>query len=107
MNPWENLRAVAAQVVAARPEGVLVCGDAARLQGRVEDYQELRALLEPVAAVSPVYVALGNHDDRENFLKVFPDPVPRGRRVAHPAGRRRQPRGRRKGDVPGVGVSQG
>ncbi len=29
--------------------------------------------------------------------------VPRRRRVAHPTGRRRQPRGRREGDVPGVG----
>jgi len=73
MNPWENLRVAAAQVAAARPEGVVVCGDAARLEGRVEDYQELRALLEPVAAVAPVYVALGNHDDRAAFLKVFPD----------------------------------
>jgi 3',5'-cyclic-AMP phosphodiesterase len=74
MNPWENLHTVAAQVAAARPDGVLVCGDAARQEGRVEDYQELRALLAPVAAVSPVHVALGNHDDRESFLKVFPDP---------------------------------
>jgi Icc protein len=75
MNPWENLRVAAAQVVAARPTGVVVCGDAARLQGRVEDYQELRRLLEPVMAVAPVYLALGNHDDRENLLKVFPDPT--------------------------------
>ena len=45
----------------------------ARLEGRVEDYQELKALLAPVAAVSPVYVALGNHDDRASFRKVFAD----------------------------------
>ena len=67
MNPWENTRVAAAQVAAARPDGVLVCGDVARLEGRVEDYRELAALLEPVAAVSPVYVALGNHDDRTHF----------------------------------------
>jgi 3',5'-cyclic AMP phosphodiesterase CpdA len=73
MNPWENLRAAAAQVAAARPEGVVICGDLARLQGREEDYRELRALLAPVAAVAPVYAGLGNHDDREAFLKVFPD----------------------------------
>ena len=72
MNPWDNLRVAAAQVAAARPEGVVICGDAARLQGRAEDYEELRALLEPLAA--PVYVALGNHDDRASFLKDFPDP---------------------------------
>jgi 3',5'-cyclic AMP phosphodiesterase CpdA len=34
----------------------------------------LHALLEPVAAVAPVYVALGNHDDRKNFLQVFRNP---------------------------------
>ena len=71
MNPWENLRVAAAQVAAARPGGVLVCGDVARLEGRVEDYQELRSLLAPVAAVAPVYAALGNHDDRASFRKVF------------------------------------
>ncbi len=70
-NPWENLRTVATQVVAARPEGVILCGDAARLDGQVADYEELKALLEPVAAVAPVYIALGNHDDRANFRKVF------------------------------------
>lgn len=73
MNPWEHLRVAAPQVAAARPEGVVICGDLARLQGRPEDYRELRALLEPVAAVAPVYVALGNHDDRRAFLEVFPD----------------------------------
>ena len=49
-NPWENLRAAVPQVVAARPDGVVVCGDVARLEGRPEDYTELRALLEPLAA---------------------------------------------------------
>jgi 3',5'-cyclic AMP phosphodiesterase CpdA len=73
MNPWENLRVAAAQVAAAGPEGVLVCGDVARLEGREEDYRELKTLLEPVAAVAPVYVALGNHDDRARFRKVFSD----------------------------------
>jgi len=74
MSPWENLRVAAAQVVAARPEGVVICGDVARLEGRVEDYQELKVLLAPVAAVAPVYVALGNHDDRGHFREVFTGP---------------------------------
>jgi len=73
MNPWENARVAAAQVAAARPDGVLVCGDVARLEGREEDYRELKALLAPVAAVAPVYVALGNHDDRTSFRRVFAD----------------------------------
>jgi Icc protein len=73
MNPWENLRVAAPQVATARPDGVLVCGDVARLEGREEDYRELKTLLEPVAAVTPVYVALGNHDDRARFRRVFSD----------------------------------
>ena len=73
MNPWENARVAAAQVAAARPDGVLVCGDVARLQGREEDYQELKALLSPVVAVAPLYFALGNHDDRASFRRVFAD----------------------------------
>jgi Icc protein len=73
MDPCENLRIAAAQIVAVRPDGVVICGDAARLEGQAEDYRELRALLQPVAAVAPVYVALGNHDDRARFLGAFPD----------------------------------
>jgi 3',5'-cyclic AMP phosphodiesterase CpdA len=73
-NPWENLRGAVPQVAAARPDGVVVCGDVARLEGRPEDYAELRAQLGPVAAVAPVYVGLGNHDDRGHFRAAFPGP---------------------------------
>ena len=75
-NPWENFQEAVPQVVAARPDGVVVCGDVARLEGRPEDYAELRALLAPVAAVAPVYVALGNHDDRDHFRAAFPEQPP-------------------------------
>jgi 3',5'-cyclic AMP phosphodiesterase CpdA len=73
MNPWEHLRVAAPQVAAVPRDGVVICGDAARLEGREEDYRELRALLQPVAAVAPVYITPGNHDDRANLLKVFPE----------------------------------
>ena len=73
MSPWENARVAAAQVAAARPDGVIVCGDVARLQGREGDYRELKALLSPVAAAAPLYFALGNHDDRASFGRVFAD----------------------------------
>jgi len=73
MNPWEHLRVAAAQVAAARPDGVVICGDVARLDGKEADYRELRALLEPVAAVAPVYIAPGNHDDRASLSKVLPE----------------------------------
>lgn len=71
MNPWENLKRIVPEVVEAAPEGVILNGDAARLSGRVEDYQELKALLAPVAENAPVYIGMGNHDDRASFAKVF------------------------------------
>src|SRR5688572_30683454 len=69
--PWENLEITVRQVVEARPEAVIVNGDAARLEGLLDDYRELRTLLEPVASFSPVYIGLGNHDERGNFNKTF------------------------------------
>jgi 3',5'-cyclic AMP phosphodiesterase CpdA len=69
--PWENLHTVVSQVVAARPEGVVLNGDAARLEGKPEDYRELRTLLGPLSTVAPVYIGLGNHDDRAGFLAEF------------------------------------
>lgn len=74
MSPWENARLAVAQVAVTRPQGVVICGDVARLEGRAEDYRELRALLEPIAALAPVYAALGNHDDRRRFREAFADP---------------------------------
>ena len=37
-NPWENLKTVVPQVQEARPDGVILCGDAARLEGLEGDY---------------------------------------------------------------------
>lgn len=69
--PCESLAAAVPEIVAARPTAVILCGDAARLEGRPEDYRELAALWRPVAEVAPIHVALGNHDDRAAFLKVM------------------------------------
>ena len=74
-NPWENLKQIVPQVVETQPEAVIICGDAARLEGLEGDYKELRGLLEPVAAKAPVLIGLGNHDDRANFNKVFTHPA--------------------------------
>ena len=74
-NPWENLKQVIPQVAEAKPAGVIICGDAARLEGLEADYREIRTLLEPVAATTPVFIGLGNHDDRVNFNKVFMHPA--------------------------------
>lgn len=80
-NPWENLRRIIPSVAAEMPEAVILSGDAARLEGKVEDYQELKSLLGPVAKESPVFVAMGNHDDRKAFSEVFSDPRPEKQKV--------------------------
>ena len=71
--PAENLKKVVPQVVAAKPEGVIINGDAARLKGLNEDYVALKESLKPVAKIAPIYIGMGNHDDRKNFDKVFND----------------------------------
>lgn len=69
--PYENLQKVIAEVAAAKPQGTLICGDVARLQGLAGDYANVKKLLEPVSTAMPVAMALGNHDDRKNFLAAF------------------------------------
>jgi 3',5'-cyclic-AMP phosphodiesterase len=75
-HPYENLQKAVAEVAAARPEGVILNGDAARLEGLPEDYSQLRTSLEPIAAFAPIYIGLGNHDERGNFTKAFPSLQP-------------------------------
>jgi len=69
--PYDNLAKAVAQVAAASPQGVLINGDAARLTGQVADYQALRELLKPLSQQTPIYIGLGNHDNRKNFFDVF------------------------------------
>lgn len=69
--PVENLAKIVPQVVAAAPEAAIITGDAARLDGQPGDYAALKRLLAPLMAKTPVAIALGNHDDRKNFLAEF------------------------------------
>ncbi len=73
--PWSNLERVVPQVIEAKPLAALINGDAARLEGKEGDYVQLKGLLDPLAARMPVYIGFGNHDDRSNFAKVFPEPA--------------------------------
>ena len=75
VKPWEHLQRAVPEMLAVKPVGAVICGDAARLEGKVEDYIQLHTLLEPLAGAVPVYVGLGNHDDRANFLSVFKKPA--------------------------------
>lgn len=71
--PYRNLEKVVPELVSNSPDGVIIAGDLARLTGQPGDYANLKKLLSPVAEKTPVFMAMGNHDDRQNFLKVFGD----------------------------------
>jgi len=76
--PYRNLEKVLPQVASSRPKGLVITGDLARLTGQVGDYENLKELLTPVAEERPIYLAMGNHDDRANFRRVFDKPASDG-----------------------------
>jgi len=69
--PYQNLHKVVPELISASPDGVFIAGDLARLTGQPGDYANLKKLLSPLAEETPVFMTLGNHDNRQNFLKVF------------------------------------
>ncbi|MHC4585692.1 MAG: metallophosphoesterase family protein [Planctomycetota bacterium] len=73
--PYQNLQTTVPGIISALPDGIAITGDLARLTGQPGDYENLKQLLEPIAEKRPVFMALGNHDNRNNFVKVF-DNVP-------------------------------
>lgn len=70
--PYRNLTGVVPAVVASAPSAAVIVGDVARLDGQPGDYVNVRTLLKPLAEKTPVFLGLGNHDHRDNFLKAFP-----------------------------------
>jgi Icc protein len=73
--PHANLEQAVKQVIAYQPSVAFVCGDAARADGQLGDYQQLKRMLTPMLDQMPVHLALGNHDNRDNFTKVFANPA--------------------------------
>ena len=71
--PFINMQKVVSEIAANPPDAVVIAGDLARLEGKLEDYSKLKQLLQPAAEKTPVFMALGNHDDRKNFYQVFKD----------------------------------
>lgn len=69
--PYRNLKKIIPDIVSASPNGVVITGDLARLTGELGDYANLKKLLSPLTEKAPVFMTLGNHDNRENFLKTF------------------------------------
>ena len=69
--PYQNLQKTIPQILSVRPDGVAIAGDLARLEGKVGDYANLKKLLDPIAEKTQIFMTLGNHDNRENFLGLF------------------------------------
>ena len=68
--PYRNLQEVIARIACDPPDGLVIAGDLARLKGKTQDYQNLRTLLTPLAG-RPIYLGLGNHDNRRDFFQAF------------------------------------
>lgn len=79
--PWDNLKFSISQILDVRPDAVIHDGDVARLTGELDDYAAVQKLLAPLAEQAPIFLALGNHDNRENFLKVFSASTPETQKV--------------------------
>jgi 3',5'-cyclic-AMP phosphodiesterase len=69
--PHRNLEKTFAQLASDLPEGIVLTGDIARLTGQMGDYENFKKLLIPSVGKRPIYLALGNHDNRTHFLDVF------------------------------------
>jgi 3',5'-cyclic-AMP phosphodiesterase len=69
----ERLSVAVDQVLAQRPQQVLVAGDCAYLSGGDGDYQEYIRRIQPlVDAGLPMHMTMGNHDRRDNFWEALP-----------------------------------
>ncbi|MDR1958234.1 MAG: metallophosphoesterase [Planctomycetaceae bacterium] len=75
-NPNDHFRRVREEVLQLtdKPQGIIVTGDFAFLQGQPEDYKNLKTQVTPyLDAEIPVHVSLGNHDHLDNFYGAFPE----------------------------------
>jgi 3',5'-cyclic-AMP phosphodiesterase len=74
VNMADHLAACVRELAAwpVRPATVIVNGDLAFQSGRPGDYATFGKWFEPVRALAPVHLTLGNHDERDNFWQAFP-----------------------------------
>lgn len=74
INMTDHFKTVSQELLALpqRPAGVFIVGDCALSKGEPGDYAALTGLLEPLRGGGlPLHLALGNHDQRENFWAVL------------------------------------
>ena len=80
VKPAENLAQARREILALNPPpaATIVAGDTAFLQGHPADYAVLLDLLNPIRTAGvPVHLALGNHNDRDNFRKAIATSEPK------------------------------
>jgi predicted phosphodiesterase len=79
VNMADNLAVCVRELAAwpVKPATVIVNGDLAFKFGLPEDYATFGKLIEPVRALAPIHLSLGNHDVRENFWRAFPNDATR------------------------------
>lgn len=70
-DPGAQLKRVIPDILSKSPRGVILNGDAASREGLVEEYRELKTLLDPLSRAVPIYIGFGNHDHRGGFKEVF------------------------------------
>lgn len=73
INSNQALRAAVYQIIKKDDiQAVVISGDLVE-RGEIYEYFELRNILDPLMGLKPIYLMLGNHDTRDNFLGVFRD----------------------------------
>lgn len=70
-HPYKNLEEAVGRISSDMPDGLVVTGDVARLTGNRASYENFKKLLAPISDYRPVHLALGNHDERGNFVRAF------------------------------------
>jgi hypothetical protein len=85
VNMADNLAACVREIATwpAKPAAVFMNGDLAFKSGLPADYAMFGKLIEPLRAMAPVHLNLGNHDQRENFWSAFPHDAAKQKSVPH------------------------
>jgi hypothetical protein len=84
VNMAEHLAAAVRELIAwpAKPAAVIINGDLAFKFGLAGDYALFGKLIDPLRALAPVHLSLGNHDEREHFWTAFPHDATKLKSVA-------------------------
>jgi 3',5'-cyclic AMP phosphodiesterase CpdA len=85
VNMADHLRQVCAEVLQLdkAPACAIVNGDCAHLKGLSEDYATVIELVRPLREAGiPLHMAMGNHDQRDNFWQALPADENRTRALA-------------------------